>query len=103
MLLGMAAGGIALPLVQVVYAAGFGDSRAESFTVGTLCWILFGGLIGLGEGISKGSQTWKGLVSGLIGGALGGGLYEAIGRSVKLTRRMPLPAPAPGFAPLLSG
>src|SRR5205823_894884 len=88
-LLGLVAGSIALPLVQVLYhalrPAAAASTRSLSFLAGIICWILFGGFIGLGEGVSKGSQTWKGLLGGMIGGLLGGGIYEAIGRPVTLT------------------
>jgi hypothetical protein len=47
-----------------------------AFASGVVCWILFGALIGLGEGFSKGSQSWKGMLGGAAGGAAGGGFYE---------------------------
>jgi FHA domain len=85
-LLGATVGAIALPLTQVIYGllvatVNEGQSSSASlplwkFLIGTMCWILFGGFIGLGEGIGKGSQIWKGLVGGMLGGLLGGIIYE---------------------------
>jgi len=85
LLLGLAAGAIALPLVQTLYGSVSQADSVTRFSIGTLCWIVLGGLIGLGEGVSKGSQPWKGLLGGIIGGALGGGIYEAVGRSTAST------------------
>jgi hypothetical protein len=80
MMLGLAAGCIALPLAEKVYSVMLGDSgKTDSgiaFASGVVCWILFGALIGLGEGFSKGSQSWKGMLGGAAGGAAGGGFYE---------------------------
>jgi hypothetical protein len=83
--LGVVAGAIALPLAQVAYATMLGfdpedptkaPTGARAFLIGSLCWMLFGGLIGLGEGINKGTQSVKGLAGGVAGGLIGGGLYE---------------------------
>lgn len=78
--LGALAGGLALPLAQWLYgsllkSAG-ADSPWEAVLIGTLCWLLFGGLIGFGEGVGKGTQSWKGLLGGIIGGLAGGLGYE---------------------------
>jgi len=88
LILGALGGAIALPAAQYLYdtlrpveAPGAATTGFGSILVGILCWMVFGGLIGLGEGFGKGSQTWKGLLGGLFGGALGGGIYESIGRS----------------------
>lgn len=85
-LLGSLAGALALPLAQWLYGRLLASSAAsqtpnvlpiwKSILVGTICWVLFGGLIGLGEGISKGTQSWKGLLGGTIGGVVGGMIYE---------------------------
>jgi hypothetical protein len=73
-LLGMLAGAIGLPfgemLFQLVGAGIFGRA---------LGWAFFGGLIGLAEGITGGSQMWKGALGGVLGGFLGGILLEAAG------------------------
>lgn len=78
--LGIVAGAIALPLAQALYGwllgADGASGAAQSILVGTFCWILFGGLIGFGEGISKGTQSWKGFLGGTIGGFVGGIIYE---------------------------
>jgi hypothetical protein len=81
--LGAGAGATALPLVQLLYDAllpvghrSAANANWQTMLVGTLCWLLFGGLIGFGEGISKGTQTWKGFLGGLVGGLVGGLLYE---------------------------
>jgi hypothetical protein len=85
--LGAFAGALALPLAQWIYASLLTANTAgtegiwQRMLVGTLCWLLFGGLIGFGEGISKGTQSWKGFLGGLIGGLAGGLLYE-INRAV---------------------
>lgn len=78
--LGLLAGGLALPLSQAAYArlvrAHEGDAiwAAGAFI---LCWTLFGGMIGLIEGIHKGTQSLKGFYGGLIGGLCGGALHYA--------------------------
>ena len=87
MMLGLLAGCIAVPLVQLIYGTLRGGSSGQSpspflaFASGVLCWVIFGGLIGFGEGVSKGSETWKGMVGGMAGGAVGGGFYEWAGRN----------------------
>jgi hypothetical protein len=84
LLLGLFAGMVALPMAQFIYdvvGSPNGSSGGGSFLGAVICWVLFGGLIGIGEGISKGSQTWKALVGGMLGGVFGGGVYEAIGRA----------------------
>jgi hypothetical protein len=70
--LGLAAGAIGLPfgelLFQHVGAGWFGRA---------LGWGLFGILIGLAEGITGGSQVWKGALGGVLGGIVGGIFLEA--------------------------
>jgi len=77
---GAAAGAIALPLAQAIYAsllgASAGNAPLRSFLIGALCWVLLGCLIGLGETINKGTQSWKGLLGGAIGGLIGGMICE---------------------------
>jgi hypothetical protein len=79
--LGAFAGALALPLGDWLwhYISPRGareEMSWQSVLVATLCWIVVGGLIGLGEGISKGTQSWKGLAGGLVGGLVGGLLHE---------------------------
>jgi hypothetical protein len=89
LLLGTLAGVIALPAAQGLYSALLGPGarvaaaaapRAgaawQPILIGTLCWLLFGGLIGFGESLLKGSQSFKGLAGGVLGGLIGGGVYE---------------------------
>lgn len=84
-LLGLIAGCLALPMVQIVYgAAQTAGSSGVGLVTGVACWMLFGGLIGLGEGVSRGSQIWKGGLGGLLGGALGGLIYETLGRRASI-------------------
>jgi hypothetical protein len=85
-LLGAVAGAISLPLIYVIYdflASSANQSQTAGggkvfllFLIGTVCWLLFGGFIGLGEGVGKGTQAWKGVLGGMLGGLLGGILYE---------------------------
>lgn len=91
LLLGAIAGAVSLPLIDWLYqtltsAATQAKSTTENkslltFLIGSVCWVLFGGFIGLGEGIGKGTQAWKGVLGGMLGGLLGGVLYE-INRAV---------------------
>jgi hypothetical protein len=83
--IGIVAGAVALPIAQAAYATLLGVDPADpskapsggrAFVIGAFCWMLFGGLIGLGEGINKGTQSVKGLAGGIAGGLVGGGLYE---------------------------
>jgi hypothetical protein len=85
LLLGTLAGVVALPAAQALYSAMLGPGggaapRAgdawRSVAIGTLCWLLFGGLIGFGESLSKGTQSVKGLAGGVLGGLIGGIVYE---------------------------
>lgn len=82
LLFGFLAGGLALPLTQALYVkllgtqASAGQAVGKLIFVGLICWVLFGGLIGLGEGVSKGTQSWKGWLGGTIGGLIGGLIYE---------------------------
>ena len=85
LLLGTLAGLLALPIAQWLYQQMLGPGAGNSnhaaptglfIAVGTLCWLLFGGLIGFGESLSKGTQSIKGLAGGVLGGLLGGIIYE---------------------------
>jgi hypothetical protein len=77
-LLGLIAGGIGLPLseilFQIVGAGIFGRA---------LGWGVFGLLLGLAQGIVGQTQAWKGMVGGLIGGVFGGVLLEVAQRSLQ--------------------
>lgn len=84
LMLGALAGVLALPLAQWIYGTliapnAAGARRAvtwQAVAVGTMCWLIFGGLIGFGESLSKGTQSVKGLLGGILGGLLGGSVYE---------------------------
>jgi hypothetical protein len=70
-LVGLVAGVVGLPLGELVFhLAGAGVlGRA-------LGWGLFGLMIGLAEGITGGTQIWKGALGGGLGGAFGGVMLE---------------------------
>jgi hypothetical protein len=70
-LVGLVAGVVGLPLGEwVFHLAGAGVlGRA-------LGWGLFGLMIGLAEGITGGTQIWKGALGGGLGGAFGGVVLE---------------------------
>lgn len=86
LILGAIAGAISLPLIDTLYQtltsaatqtkSSGGGNALLTFLIGSVCWILFGGFIGLGEGIGKGTQAWKGVLGGMLGGLLGGIIYE---------------------------
>lgn len=92
LVLGALAGAIALPFAQETYCrlgACVENSAAPPrnglmISVGILCWALFGGVIGLLEGVGKGTQVYKGFLGGVLGGALGGVFHEPV-RVLKLT------------------
>src|SRR3990172_3770052 len=69
--LGLAAGAIGLPLGEFIFQI----VGAETFGR-VLGWGLFGLLIGLAEGVTGGTQMWKGALGGFIGGVVGGALLE---------------------------
>lgn len=71
--LGLAAGAIALPLAEVLFQYVGAGWFGRALGLG-----LFGMLIGLAEGISGGSQLWKGAAGGLLGGIVGGLLLEGV-------------------------
>jgi hypothetical protein len=71
--LGLAAGAIALPLAEALFQYVGAGWFGRALGLG-----LFGMLIGLAEGISGGSQLWKGAVGGLLGGIVGGLLLEGV-------------------------
>ncbi|MBI4786149.1 MAG: FHA domain-containing protein [Chloroflexi bacterium] len=65
--IGMIAGAIGLPLGEFIFQATGGELIGRA-----LGWGVFALLIGLSEGITGGTQMWKGAVGGLIGGVVGG-------------------------------
>lgn len=72
-IVGLIAGGIGLPIAeaifQIVGAGGIGRG---------IGWGFFGMLIGLAEGVTGGSQMWKGAIGGALGGFIGGTLLETV-------------------------
>jgi hypothetical protein len=84
LLLGALGGGGGLSLGQQVFSRLWSPTLSggrevfslSSFLVGTLCWMILGGLIGLVEVIGKGTQSYKGLLGGIFGALVGGGIYE---------------------------
>jgi hypothetical protein len=70
-LLGLVAGAIGLPLGEFLF-----QMLGAGMIGRALGWGLFGALLGLAEGISGGSQMWKGALGGLLGGMLGGIFLE---------------------------
>ena len=84
LILGTIAGVIALPSSQWLYSRLFTTIGAQSdgpivwkaVAVGMVCWIVFGGMIGFIEGLTKGAQSIKGFTGGVLGGIIGGGIYE---------------------------
>jgi hypothetical protein len=86
--LGMIAGGIGLPLSELLF-----QSLGAGIFGRAIGWGVFGMLLGLAEGIVGKSQAWKGMLGGLIGGVLGGILLE----SVRNSFQNPLTAKAAGL------
>jgi len=79
LLLGVVSGGFALPLTQWIFSQLWPTSAAQAgarLIVGTICWTIFGGIIGFVEVLGKGTQSYKGLLGGICGGIFGGGVYE---------------------------
>ncbi len=64
---GLAAGAIGLPLGELVFQLTGGELVGRA-----LGWGLFALLLGLSEGITGGTQMWKGAAGGLVGGLIGG-------------------------------
>ncbi len=72
-LVGLLAGGIGLPLGEAVFqAVGAG---AIGRAIG---WGFFGMLLGLAEGVTGGTQMWKGALGGALGGLVGGAMLETV-------------------------
>lgn len=72
-LAGMLAGAVGLPLGEWIF-----QNLGAGLLGRALGWGLFGMLIGLAEGVTGGSQMWKGALGGALGGAFGGFLLEAL-------------------------
>jgi hypothetical protein len=72
-ILGLLAGAIGLPLAEVLFQLVGAGLIGRALGLG-----VFGLVIGLAEGISGGSQMWKGALGGLLGGMVGGLLLEGV-------------------------
>jgi len=70
-LIGLAAGAVGLPVGEAVFQLSGGEILGRA-----LGWATFGVLVGLAEGITGGTQMYKGALGGLIGGAVGGVILE---------------------------
>ncbi|MBI4670897.1 MAG: FHA domain-containing protein [Chloroflexi bacterium] len=64
---GLVAGAVGLPLSEFIFQLTGGELVGR-----VLGWSIFGLLLGLSEGITGGTQMWKGAAGGAIGGAVGG-------------------------------
>ncbi len=73
--LGLLAGAIGLPLGEWSFLVSGATTLSRA-----LGWAVFGLLIGLAEGLTGGSQIWKGALGGLAGGLVGGALLEGTRR-----------------------
>lgn len=71
--LGLAAGGIGLPLSEFLFQSVGAGLVGRALGLG-----VFGLLIGLAEGVVGRTQIWKGMLGGFIGGAIGGFLLELV-------------------------
>jgi hypothetical protein len=69
--IGLAAGAIGLPLGEWVFQISGGEIIGRA-----LGWAVFGLLVGLAEGITGGTQIYKGALGGFVGGAVGGAILE---------------------------
>ena len=69
--LGMVGGAIGLPIAEGMFQMLGGEIIGRA-----IGWGIFGLFIGLADGITGGSQMWKGALCGLYGGLLGGALLE---------------------------
>ncbi len=65
--IGLLAGALGLPLGELVFQLTGGELVGRA-----LGWGVFALLLGLSEGLTGGTQMWKGAVGGLIGGVVGG-------------------------------
>jgi len=92
---GALAGGVALITAQYLYSTtsavlpvGVVPVSHSFFALGVFTWVLFGGLIGLGTGLDRGTRGYKSLLGGMLGGFAGGLPYE-IGRTYSLAGYSP--------------
>ncbi len=65
--IGLVAGAIGLPLGELVFQVTGGELVGRA-----LGWGIFALLVGLSEGITGGTQMWKGAAGGFVGGLVGG-------------------------------
>ncbi len=65
--IGLASGALGLPLGELIFQLTGGELAGR-----VLGWGVFALLVGLSEGITGGSQMWKGAAGGLLGGLVGG-------------------------------
>jgi hypothetical protein len=70
--LGLIAGAIGLPFGEMLF-----QLVGAGFIGRALGWGFFGLMIGLAEGLTGGSQMWKGALGGALGGLVGAILLEA--------------------------
>jgi len=70
-LIGLVAGAAGLPLGEWVFQLSGGEILGRA-----LGWATFGVLVGLAEGITGGTQMYKGALGGVVGGAIGGIILE---------------------------
>lgn len=80
MLIGAISGGLGITLGSYFYSMG-ANVPVLSVVARAVGWAIFGGLIGLGQGVVGASikRSFYGLVGGIIGGALGGLAFEFAG------------------------
>jgi hypothetical protein len=72
-LAGLLGGAIGLPLGELAF------QLVGAGLIGrAIGWGIFGTLLGLAEGVTGGSQMWKGALGGALGGIIGGVLLETI-------------------------
>lgn len=76
-LIGLLSGAIGLPVGEIVFLFSGGEILGR-----VLGWATFGLLVGLAEGITGGSQMYKGALGGLIGGGIGGVILELSRRTL---------------------
>ncbi len=78
--IGLVAGAIGLPLGELVFQITGGELVGRA-----LGWGIFALLVGLSEGITGGTQIWKGAAGGLVGGLIGGVILFALQSSLGAT------------------
>ncbi len=78
--IGLLAGAVGLPLSEFLFQLTGGE-----FVGRVLGWGLFGLLLGLSEGITGGTQMWKGAAGGAVGGMVGGALLYVLQTAAGVT------------------